>query len=379
MLSVRLTLDEYDKIPFQFRNYRIGSGRVTFVVKDEFEVDLTIADEDFEKQFWFIDLRFLFGPAPTELSDRLRQFIEAKVNDTLGTDGLIGCYKYLHEFVLTHKISEFHRQAVEMSRNNWVGTLKVERLNRAMSIQYWTNKSLAAPGQRAPGSWIIIGVNSGNTPDQPVDPKSTSSLTLRWFRDNKEVQDLDIPLNIEEISAEKLLKTVIARHVEYILASIYAKLLSKPRFAARHASLRLDISKSEPVNSTLSMQLVDRKHVDVRVAPITGTFELSPQSTVMIGGARRFDASPNPAEDGAALLEQLRGLYETQEFNRHAKSTGWAVSRPPIKSDELRQSIKATPQDQYQPVWFKRPAWNINWYVLATLSLEGDRWWLIEM
>ncbi len=114
MLSVRLTLDEYDKIPFQFRDYSISSGRVTFKVEGEFEVDLTIADEDFEKQFWFIDFRFLFQPAPAELSDRVRQFIEKKVNDALATDGLAGCYRFLHEFVLTHKISEFYRQALDL-------------------------------------------------------------------------------------------------------------------------------------------------------------------------------------------------------------------------------------------------------------------------
>ncbi|KAH8880682.1 MED14-domain-containing protein [Thozetella sp. PMI_491] len=379
MLSVRLTLDEYEKIPHQFRNYRIGSGRVTFVVDDEFEVDLTIADEDFEKQFWFIDVRFLFRPAPADLSDRIRQFIEAKVNDALAADGLVGCYRYLHEFVLTHKISELYRQAIELSRNNWVGTLKVERLNRAMSIQYWANKTPAAPGQRVPGSWVIIGVDSGSNPTQPADSKTTSSLSLRWFRDHKEVKESDIPFDVKNISAEHLLKTVIARHVEYTLSSIHAKLLSKPRFSARQASLRLEISKEDPMDSVLSMQLVDREHVEVRVAPITGTFELSPQSAVMVRGAKNLDASPNPAEDGAAILEQLRGLYEIQAFNRRAKSTGWAVSKPPIKPDELKQSIKATPQDQYQQVWLKRPAWNVNWYVLATLSLEGDRWWLVEI
>ncbi len=379
MLSVRLTLDEHDKIPLQFRKYSISSGRVTFRVKDEFEVDLTIADEDFEKQFWFIDFRFLFSPAPAELSERARQFIEAKVNDALATDGLAGCYKFLHEFVLTHQISEFYRQALALSRNKWVGQLKVERLHRAMSIQYWAGKSAANPRERIPGSWIILGVISGQRPGEPRDANATSALVLRWFRDGKEVQGSEIPLTVDKISAETLLKAVIARHVEHILSSINAKLKTKPRFATRQANLRLDLSKDEPTDSALTMQLVDKDDVVVRIAAITGFFDLSPQTTVMGGGVRKFDASLNPAEDGATILEQLRSVYLTQELNRRAKSTGWALSMPPIKPDELKQHVSTSPQERYQPVWLRRPAWNANWYVLVSLSLEGDRWWLVEV
>ncbi len=61
------------------------------------------------------------------------------------------------------------------------------------------------------------------------------------------------------------------------------------------------------------------------------------------------------------------------------KSTGWLVSRLPIKADELKQHINVSPQEHYQPVWLRRPAWAASWYVLVTLSLEGDRWWLVEM
>ena len=107
---MRLNLQEYDNIPPPFRDYTIKSGRVTFNVPGEFEIDLTIADEDPEKQFWFIDFRFLFSPSVLELPSHLRFYIESKVNAVLLADGLPGCYKLLHEIVLTHKISEFKRQ-----------------------------------------------------------------------------------------------------------------------------------------------------------------------------------------------------------------------------------------------------------------------------
>src|ERR1700722_6388022 len=96
LLSIRLNLHEYDKIPLQFKDYSIKSGRVTFRVAGEFEVDLTIAEENPEKQFWFIDFRFLFTPAVSQLPEHLRYMIENRVNAALEKDGLAGCYKFLH-------------------------------------------------------------------------------------------------------------------------------------------------------------------------------------------------------------------------------------------------------------------------------------------
>lgn len=157
LLSIRLNLNEYDNIPISFKNYVINSGRVTFKVPGEFELDLTIADEAPESQFWFIDFRFLFSPAVQEIPYALRFHIESRVNSVLLAEGLSGCYRVLHEITLTHKISEFRRQAFDLSRSKWIDGLKVEALNRSLSIQYWLDRYTKG----GPKSWIIIGVHSG--------------------------------------------------------------------------------------------------------------------------------------------------------------------------------------------------------------------------
>lgn len=373
MLSVRLNLDDYDSIPYQFRDHSISSGRVTFKVAGEFEVDLTIADEDFEKQFWFIDFRFLFAPAPAELSDPLRSFLEAKVNDILATDGLAGCYRFLHGFVLTHKITEFTHQAAELTRGRWTETLKIERLHRAMAIQYWLSRPTA--GLR---SWIILGVNSGNKADGHVDARTTSRLTLRWFRDGKEVKDCDIPFDVNEISTEDLLRCVIARHIEYILSSIHRKLLSYPRFRNREASLSLRTSQTDPTLSELVMRLSHDNSLTVRINPTTGLFSLTPLSRIVQSGERNLNMTPrDPVDEGFSILEKTRCYYASDELTRRGKSAGWVGHPPPVKPDELKPLMNT--RDPFHSVWLKRQGWGPEWFVLVTMSLGGDRWWLVEV
>jgi len=377
MLNVRLGVHECEKIPLAFSEYTIQSGRVTFRVEGEFEVDLTIGDEDFDKQFWFIDFRFLFNPAPAELSEPLRLVLEAKVNDVLSADGLAGCYKYLHEFVLTHKITEFWHQAVELSRTRWIETLKVERLNRAMAIQYWVNR----PHSQGSKSWIILGVNTGAGPDGVPDPKSPSHLALRWFRDNKEVKDFDIPFSVDTISTEELLTTVIARHVEYLLGSIYSKLVAKPRFSQRQARLSLEISSTEPLDSSLEIQLFDRETATVRIDSMVGSFTMLPPSPHILDGQKRLNLSPNPAEDGPVTLEQLRWYYTLKDLSSRVKSIGWIMMKNLIPAEELRNMVQAASQSRevFQATWLRKVGWAPQWFLVMTMSLGGDQWWLVEL
>ncbi|KAI0382086.1 MED14-domain-containing protein [Hypomontagnella monticulosa] len=374
LLSIRLNLEDYDNIPYHFRDYTIEAGRVTFKVPGEFEVDLTIADEDFEKQFWFIDFRFDFSPAPTELSYALRLHLENKVNEVLEKDGLSGCYKFLHEMVLTHKIGEYVRQAFELRKERWVDTLKVERLNRAMSIQYWVGRH----PPEGPKSWIILGVNSGRKLDGSEDHKSTSHLTLRWFRDNKEVKDAKISLEDADISTEDLLNRVIGRHVQYILGSIYSKLKLNGRFIKREAGLALDIREDDPIQSTLQMQLGHACYVTLGVSSTTGMFSIKPQLGMTWRWEQQLNwGSKDPVQDGLACLEGIRCGYFVDEIKRRGRSTGWTVSKGPVKLDAVKAALKS--RDVGSLMWLKRRGWTERWYLMVSLSLGGDTWCLVEV
>lgn len=373
LLSIRLNLQEYDSIPLQFKNYAIKSGRVTFTVPGEFEIDLTVADEDPEKQFWFIDFRFLFSPTLAELPAHLRFYIESRLNAVLLSDGLLGCYKLLHEMVLTHKISEFRRQSTNLARGKWVESLKVEALNRAVSIQYWLDRY----GAKGSKSWIILGVHSGRRKDGRFDPKTTSHLFVRWFRDGKEVKDVDIQLDTVNISAEALLKTVIARHVAHILGAIHETLQSRPLFASNEMALELSTSTEEPSESVLNVQVTSQQTISVAIEPITGKFIVGPGSLHTMRAEYGFNSkSMDPANDGHSYIELLRCDSAADEITSHGLSVGWIrIRRPDLKAEDLKQVL---PKDTLQVAWFRRPGWKKEWFIAVSLSMGGDRWWLIE-
>ncbi|KAM5356249.1 hypothetical protein ACJ41O_002895 [Fusarium nematophilum] len=372
LLSLRLNLEDFDKIPYHFRKYEIDSGRVTFKVPGEFEVDLTIADEDFEKQFWFIDFRFSFSPSASSIPESLKNFLEGHVNDVLSKDGLLGCYQFLHEFVLTHKLSELRRQALQLSKGSWTGTLKTEPLNRALAIQYWTSR--APP--TSPKSWVLVAVNSGRKPNGQANSKSSSHLTAKWYRDNKEVKDVHISFDVENLSVEKLLKTVIGHHIDFLLSSIHNRLRTSPRFRNREAAMVLRTSQADPVASSLTMQVGYKDRASLLIEPTTGVFAVRPHSKFTIQHEHQLNNGKNPAEDGVACLENVRCAVMEDELNRQGNTLGWNTRKCPLNNEELKLATKT--REWTKTIWLQRAGWGPNWYVMVLLSLSGDEWWLLE-
>jgi mediator of RNA polymerase II transcription subunit 14 len=373
ILSIRLNLDEYHKIPYHFKNYSIQNGRVTFKVEGEFEVDLTVADENSESQFWFIDFRFLFQPSLSDLAPKHRFDIEQKVNETLKEDGLAGCYKFLHGLVLNHQISEFGRQAIALSSGTWVETLKVEPLNRALSIQYWVNRY----GQKGPKSWVILGVHSGKRKTGVPHPRDTPRLFLRWFREGKEVKDANIPFQTATISAESLLKTVIALHVRHILETTYHELLKKPIYANGGARLALCLHNQQPSESKLTVQLTSERQVFIKIEHITGRCIVGP--TTRLTGMYEFKfnlETPEPGNFLHARIDELRYEAVGEYITARGSTAGWhRVSNPGLGRDDLKALV---PEGTAQVLWFKRRGWVKNWYLAVSMGSSGERWWLVE-
>ncbi|OAQ91571.1 mediator-RNA polymerase II transcription subunit 14 [Purpureocillium lilacinum] len=372
LLSLRLNLEDYDKIPYAFRNYEIGSGRVTFKVDGEFEVDLTIADEDFDKQFWFIDFRYAFTPSASSLSDSLRSYLEGCVNDALSKDGLVGCYNFLHEFVLTCKINELKRQALLLSRGSWTGTLAVEPLNRSLAIQYWTPRT-AITGTK---SWVLIAINSGRQADGKPDPKSSSFLSAKWYRDSKEVKDVEIDLNVQHLSAESLLSNIVGRHIQSILTNTHDKLLSAARYKNRQASMVLDVSTSDPAASYLATQIGENNRACLLVEPTTGAFAVKPHSKFTVQYEHQLNTGKNPAEDGVACLENARCAIMEDDISRRGSSMGWFTRKAPLTIEEIKSATKL--REWTRAIWLQKDGWGASWFVGVFLGLGGDEWWLLE-
>lgn len=372
LLSLRLNLDEFDKIPPQFKNYEIDSGRVAFKVDGEFEVDLTIADDDFDKQFWFIDFRFLFSPAAAAIPESLRGYLEGCVNDALAKDGLTGCYQFLHEFVLTCKINELKLQALQLSRSAWTGTLKVEPLHRALAIQYWASRVPAT----SPKSWVLVAVNSGSKEKAIGGMKPTSFLEVKWYRDNRVVADVDVALDLENLSAETLLRNAIGRHIEFILRGIHDKLLETPRFKGHELRIALDISHSDPAESRLAAQVAHSTSVSLSIEPKTGVFAIRPNTKVTIHQEHKLNSGANQVEGGFLCLEDVRCAFMDDEIHRRSGLMGWVATRPTLKDDEVRSMSKM--REWTRTIWLRRKGWSANWSLVVILSLGGDGWWLVE-
>ncbi|KAI5463043.1 mediator complex subunit MED14-domain-containing protein [Mariannaea sp. PMI_226] len=373
LLCLRLNLEDFDKIPSQFRNYEISAGRVTFKVPGEFEVDLTIADEDFEKQFWFIDFRFSFSPSASTLPESLKNFLEGYVNDALSKDGLAGCYQFLHEFVLTHKLNELKRQAIQLSKGAWTGTLMVEPLNRALAIQYWTSR--ASPND--PKSWVLVAVNSARKQKGEASKQHSSFLTAKWYRDNKEVKDVDILFDTDILSTEKLLRTVIGHHIEHILSSIHAKLQTAARFRNREAGMVLHMSQSDPAASSLTMQVGYKDSAALLIEPTTGLFAVKPHSKFTYQFELQLNNGKNPTNDGVSCLENVRCSFMEDELNRRGGTMGWKTEKCPLNNEELRSVTKT--REWTKTIWLRRDGWGPNWFVMVMLSLNGDEWLLLEV
>lgn len=373
LLSLRLNLDEFDKIPPQFRNYEIDSGRVTFKVDGEFEVDLTIADEDFDKQFWFIDFRFSFKPAAASIPESLRGYLESCVNEALEKDGLKGCYQFLHEFVLTCKINEIKRQALLLSKASWTGTLKVEPLHRAMAIQYWTSRLPATN----PKSWVMVAVNSGRDKKAPEGHKHTTSrLEVKWYQDNKEVADADLAFDLNDLSTEVLLRAVVGRHIESILRGIYDKLLGTPRFKSLERRAHLNISEEDPGLSSLTVQVAHSTSVSLMLEPKTGAFAIKPNSKFTYQQEQKLNGGSNQVEGGFLCLEDVRCAYMEDDISRQCGPVGWSSVRPALKDEEVRSIVKM--RDWSRTIWLHRKGWPESWCLMVILGLSGDEWWLVE-
>jgi len=372
VLSIRLNIHEHDNMPFHFSNYSISSGRVTFHVFGEFDVDLAVASEDPETQFWFIDLRFTFLPQPTNMDSSLRFQIEQKINDVLLQDGLIGCYKYLHELVLTRKILELRRQAMDLVRGKWIEGLKIEQLNRAISIQYWVDRYA-----KGPKSWILIAVHSGKPKHGRPHPKDTSRLFIRWFRDGTENSEDDVLFDTTTLSTEDLLETVIARHVNHILTSLHDRLRSRPIFAATESSVKLTAFANNPAQSVLVLQLTHSQQMTIKIEPTSGRFILGPALPRIADAEYKLNTfSQDPISDAHNHIDVLRCTLIIEELHIYATSVGWRRNMGPRFRPEALKPL--LPEDALQTAWFQRAGWMPNWYLAITSGRSGETYWLFE-
>ncbi|KAL2787261.1 mediator complex subunit MED14-domain-containing protein [Aspergillus keveii] len=365
IISARLALHE--NIPLPFQQYRVHDGRVTFVVPGEFELDLSIGEEDVISQFFFVDIRFLFSPSSPIPAGRMFSELDLKINDTLRSSGLIGCFDWLHSLVLTNKINILTKQAADLTRGLWSNVLRIELLHRTLVLQYWASK----PGSK---SWVEIGIQRHGRMGS-INGQQSPSLGLRWMRDGQEIPSEDIEFDKDNLSVECLLRSVIALHISHILSSVFANISGKELYSSGTLSLRAHLTKTEPGDCQLDVQLTASRRLRVAIEPMSGAIILAatPNTLERIDIDRSVDRQT--IDDIVARVGRLRCAAAIEEVESKVKMLGFESLSP--------KKVKVDPRTIFSASvlrfsFFGHRLWERDWVLAATSSLDGDNWWVVQ-
>ncbi|KGO43842.1 Mediator complex, subunit Med14 [Penicillium expansum] len=368
IISVRLAL--HDLVPPPLRNYRVHDGRVTFTISGEFELDLSVAEESNTSQFFFVDIRFLFSPSSPIPKGRIFNELDGKINDLLRDDGLMGCFQFLHGLVLTNKINILFKQAVELSRGLWADALRIELLHRTLVVQYWPQRS-------GPKSWLEIGVKSGHRDGSFSDPKpGISHLGFRWMRDGQQVSSDAIRFNPSDLSMELILRSVIALHTSHLLSTAFTTLKKHVLFSNHTLSLRAQLSPTEPGDCRLDVQLTASRSLRVSIEPMSGSITLwgTPHVLERLDGDRGLYKSS--IEEILSRVARLRCITAVDEIDSGTKALGLEPVNQRVLGLDPR---KLFPPGVMRTAFFTHRLWNRHWVAAATSSMDGDRWWLVQL
>jgi mediator of RNA polymerase II transcription subunit 14 len=368
IISVRLAL--HDQAPRPLRNYRVHDGRVTFTVPGEFELDLSVAEEATTSQFFFVDIRFLFSPSSPIPKGRIFNELDAKVNELLHSEGLMGCFNFLHGLVLTNKVNTLFRQARDLARGLWSEALRIELLHRTLVVQYW-------PLRAGPKSWVEIGVQKGLRRSYSQDlGDRVSRLGLRWMRDGQQANSDAVQFDSDTLSMERVLRSVIALHTSHLLATAFTTLKKYSLYASRTLSLCAQLSTTEPGDCYLDIQLSTSRHLRVSVEPLSGTITFSGSSVAL--ERHEGERAPNKSaiEELLTRVTRLRCLTAVDEIESATKALGLeSVNQRGLGLDVRR----LFPSGVLRSAFFTHPHWDHRWVAAATSSMDGDRWWLLQL
>ena len=367
IISIRLAL--YESIPSTFRTYHVHDGRVTFVVPEEFELDLSVAEEDKSSQFFFVDIRFLFTPSVRIPKGRVFDEFDLKVNNALRDGGLGGCFTFLHNLVVTDKINILFKQAVELATTLWAGALHVELIRRTLVLQYWTTS------RQDHKSWLEIGIKSGRQNSKLSH--GIPCLALRWMRDGQEVDCESVLFNTGALSLESILRSVIGLHISHILSTAYAKLSEMRLFAGHTFCLHAELSRVEPGDCHLDVQLTASRSVRVSIEPMSGIWILSgTQTAAERSESERSNVEKPPADDLVLRVSRVRCMAAMEEIETNVNVLGLeTVNARELKFDARRVFAHNILRFSF----FQHRYWNCNWFAVATSSMDGDHWWAIKL
>ena len=354
-------------LPQGLQRYRIHDGRVTFSIPESFDLDLSIADEAKDAQFFFVDFRFAFTPCAVKLEGRLLQELENRVNTVLEKEGIEACYDLLMELTCSYKINTLFKQARDLARRHWSENITVELIHRTLIVQYWTKRSFGK-------SWIEIGV---------VRPKEVSlpegggiSLKLKWFRQAKLAEDVEITISQRNLSMEQILRKVIVLHSSFFLEAIFDRIAELPLYADGQLDLDFSISEGNTADCVLELQLSQTQRLSLSIESISGSPILRPTSAIMARAEFDLQRSKDIVTDVAKRLEILRCQTAEQSLTTVATGTGWQNAKDLRLNQVDLKEIFGAEYTRY--VFLKQAKWNRHLMLSATYGRRNDSLWLFS-
>ncbi|KMU82098.1 mediator of RNA polymerase 2 transcription subunit 14 [Coccidioides immitis RMSCC 3703] len=346
LIDMRLAL--HDHVPDSLQNYFVHDGRVTFIVPNEFEIDLSVASAAPSAQFFLVDMKFLFFPSSLP-KGRLRSIVDHQVNSTLMNAGL----------------------AIDLARTYWSEHLRVELFHRTLVLQYWSKK----PGGK---SWIEIGVHSGLKGSPQSTGTTTSFLQLRWFRDNEEVSATDIDFNLTFLSAKSILFSAISLHITHILRTAFEALRQNRLYCLGGLYIGMSASSKEPGDCYLELQMTQTSHLDIMVEAVSGDTVLRVAPSPITRYDTEIIVDRGSVEDIVERVSRLRCVSALEEVERYAKAVGWMpLNLRHVNLESLKRIFP--PSALRSMLLFRAKCWEPSWLAVFTSAMDGDNWWIVQL
>ncbi|KPI40035.1 Mediator of RNA polymerase II transcription subunit 14 [Cyphellophora attinorum] len=367
ILTARLALEPL--IPKPIRTYRIHDGRVTFTVPNEFEVDLSILEEDDVSPYRAVDFRFLIKPSP-KISVNLRAHVESQIDAKLASDGLAGCYEFLHQLSLSNHLSELHRQALDLARNQWAGSLRVELIRRSLIIQYWAER-------RASKSWLEIGIYSSDGGATAQDNLRSSYLGYRWYREGKRIDDFTLNVTSSSASLDVFLNQVVAQHCTHILDAIYDKLASSDLFRTTDLLLEQESSYESPQDCFLRIGTGKETSISVSIGAVDGIAVVSPASERTNRFQLDLNRSKNLVEEFTTKFSHFRCVVAEGVVRSSTSGSLWQAL--PAFRPKLSESRRLFGSNVSRTNFFAHPTWAGHYLLAIAYRSTGDTFSVIQL
>ncbi|KAK7204994.1 mediator complex subunit MED14-domain-containing protein [Myxozyma melibiosi] len=348
LLSLRLSSSK--GLPPQFRKFKIADGRATFTVDGEFEVDLGIASEEPNAQFFLIEFRFIFKPEST-VTPAIRMTLERVGNEILATKGMRELYDYLHNFTLSYKLLILNQQFGKLASGIWAGTLSITHFpeRQVIVINYWTE----LPGRKSVAEFGIL---------------QARVLGVRWLP--RDFPHETFSIDQDDISAQKALSQMLIVHIQQLLHTIYTVFTASPI----HSVLPNLIVPVDDLK--LRIELTPSSTTYLTVEHLTGRMILQ-GSTDLIQSAEKTLNAQTDLNLAPQILCNLRHLSVQREIEDFAKAADWEIVKVSnIRAEDIRQKYGTGVR---QITTIRQRDWIPAWFVVVTISDSAVNLWLTEL